>query len=305
MFPAETRCHVQGPIQNCLLRFNTQLQPSLLILRKFPRFNFLRAPVFFGGQTTLEEKAGGATQQYFERNDNFTTPVPLLVAPVVSVPGFGDGTIMPTPAPNWNNITQQLEAWFYLPFAISTGDELDDGATDPPFAAQWINKRGTGRPPFAPNWIDRALVRPPPAPNWLINISHRSHLCNNLPSLPINCNSASMQYSSVYWEVKQSISPNKETVLAVLRLVLRPLEQFGIRVRWILAMFSGVWVQILLPPAHLSNTTLYESQSSEICTSEHGIDKSLLGLTPRVSTTIDNWQSCFGFCWHGDLSLRT
>jgi hypothetical protein len=64
-------------------------------------------------------KVGGATQQYFERNGNFTTPVPLLVAPVVLVPGFGDGTIMPTPAPNWSNITQQLEAWFYLPFAIS------------------------------------------------------------------------------------------------------------------------------------------------------------------------------------------
>ena len=192
---------------------------------------------------------------------------------------------------------------FYLPFAISKGDKLDDGATDPPFAAQWINKRGTRRPPPAPNWIDCALVRPPPAPNWLINISHRSHIHNNLPSLPINCNSASMQYSSVSWEVQQSIASTKESVLGVFGLVLRPLEQFGIRVRWILAMFSGVWVHILLPPADLSNLTLYESQSSEICTSEHGIDQSLLGLTPRVSTTIDNWQSCFGFCWHGASSV--
>ena len=87
-----------------------------------------------------------------------------------------------------------------------------------------------------------------------------------------------MQYSSVYWEVQQSILPQKESVLGVFGLILRPLEHFGIRVRCILAMFSGIWVQILHPPAHLSNSTLYESQSSEICTSEHGIDQSLLGL---------------------------
>ena len=85
-----------------------------------------------------------------------------------------------------------------------------------------------------------------------------------------------MQYSSVSWEVQQSIAPTKESVLGVFGLVLRPLEQFGIRVIWILAMFSGVQVQVLLPPAHRSNLRLYESQSSEIYTSEHGIDQSLL-----------------------------
>jgi hypothetical protein len=74
-------------------------------------------------------------------------------------------------------------------------------------------------------------------------------------------------------------------------------------VRWILAMFSGVQVQVLFPPAHRSNLTLYESQSSEICTSEHGIDQFLLGLTPRVSTAIDHWQSCFSFCLHGAHSV--
>jgi hypothetical protein len=96
----------------------------------------------------------------------------------------------------------------------------------------------------------------------------------------------------VYWEVQQSIPPKKERVL-------QPLEQFDITVRLILAMFSGVQVQVLLPPAHRSNLRLYESQSSEIYTSEHGIDQSLRELTPRISTTIDHWQSCFGFCLHG------
>jgi hypothetical protein len=47
-----------------------------------------------------------------------------------------------------SNITQKLEAWCYLPFAISKGDELDDGAMNPSFAPQWINKRGTGQPLF-------------------------------------------------------------------------------------------------------------------------------------------------------------
>jgi hypothetical protein len=83
-----------------------------------------------------------------------------------------------------------------------------------------------------------------------------------------------------------------------------PLEKFGITVRLILAMFSGVHVQVqvLLPPAHLRNLPFYESQSSEICLSEHGIHQSILGLTPCVSTAINHWQSCFGFL-HGASSV--
>ena len=78
---------------------------------------------------------GGTTQHSFERNGNSSTFV--LVAPmaVAMVPGFGDGTINPTPAPNWSKITQQFEARLYLPFTITLGGGLEDaGSKDPPLA---------------------------------------------------------------------------------------------------------------------------------------------------------------------------
>ncbi len=82
---------------------------------------------------------------------------------IVTVPGFGDGTILPLLAPNWSHFIQQLAAL--------------NGTTDPPLAPMWTDKRGTGRPPPAPNWMDQAVLDwPPPASNWLSNNCHRSHL---------------------------------------------------------------------------------------------------------------------------------
>jgi hypothetical protein len=88
----------------------------------------------------LKDQKGGATQQHFERNGNINTTFPLLVAPVVTVPGFGDGSVKPIPAPNWSQIIQHLEARRYLPFFITMGDELDVGGTAPPFASKWIDR---------------------------------------------------------------------------------------------------------------------------------------------------------------------
>ena len=85
-----------------------QLSPVDFQVEEWPQ-------LLFGGRSTLEEKEGGATQQYFERNGDMTT-LPLLVAPVVTVPGFGDGSIKPTPAPNWSQLIQQLEAWCFSHF---------------------------------------------------------------------------------------------------------------------------------------------------------------------------------------------
>jgi hypothetical protein len=65
--------------------------------------------LLFGGRSALEEKEGGATQQYYERNGD-TSTLPLSVAPVVTVPGFRDGSVKPIPAPNWSQLIQQLEA---------------------------------------------------------------------------------------------------------------------------------------------------------------------------------------------------
>jgi hypothetical protein len=106
---------------------NGQLSPVIADEEETPV-----TPVLFGGGTILGEKAEGATQHYFERNGNCSTFV--LVAPmaVATVPGFGDGIIKPTPAPNWSKITQQFEARRYLPITITTRGGLEDDGSKAP-----------------------------------------------------------------------------------------------------------------------------------------------------------------------------
>lgn len=236
--------------------------------------------LLFGGRSTLEEKEGGATQQYFERNGDMTT-LPLLVAPVVTVPGFGDGSVKPNPAPNWSELIQQLEARRYLPFSITMGDKLEVDGTAPPFAPKWIDRRGTRRPPPAPNWISRGIVRPPPAPNWHFNKHHRSHLLNKLPVNRRLYYSASMEHCLVCG----GVLAQRYSVLVFMVIVLRVLERIGILIfTWFAAYASGLGVHLLVSSGTLSTLSLV-----------------LVYLFTPFSTAINYWQS--GFCLHGASSI--
>ena len=148
------------------------------------------------------------------------------MAPVVTVPGFGDGSVKPIPAPNWSQIIQHLEARRYLPFFITMGDELDVGGTAPPFASKWIDRWGTGRPPPAPNWMSRGILRPPPAHNWFFNEYHRSHLFNKFPFHRRLYKSASVESCLVSKGVLAQ--RQRYCLLGFMVIALRVLERIGV-----------------------------------------------------------------------------
>lgn len=60
-------------------------------------------------------------------------PLSVAAMAIVTVPGFGDGTILTHPAPNWSHLIQQLAALQCLLLYITPGDNtVSDGTTDPP-----------------------------------------------------------------------------------------------------------------------------------------------------------------------------